>query len=382
MWLIIIASLWTTYAVFIVRYLNRIIKKDYNFLTVSMPQFKEEYKPFERTERKQWNLLEIYICAIFLAPFRLLSIVFIISTLAMTCKLLGIKHMSQAQDELPRWKRFLIAKNLNFVGWGINFACGFMRVKTISKRIKDYEPEYPAEKYATEKKGQLAPILTCNHVSWVDIMAMSAVKEAPSFLSKEEIANYPLFGPAAIGIQSIFVQRDDRSQKNAVRDAILERGKKISEGQNLPPILIFPEGTTTNSHYLLSFKKGAFESFLPIKLYAINYKYTKFNPTQDYMNLVDHALIMCSQLYNTMEVYEFDTYFPDHLNLKNEEDWQIYAKHIRDIYLKVLPVKPSESGWRHMKEYYDQIKLFKKQLREESRQKSEKVDAIETKKEN
>lgn len=121
-------------------------------------------------------------------------------------------------------------------------------------------------------------------------------------------------------------------------DAIVERGKKIKEGKNLPPICIFPEGTCTNGHYLLTFKKGAFESFLPIKLYALNYKYTKFNCTQDNMNLVDHALLMTSQLYNTLEVYEFDTYFPDHLNLKNEEDWEKYANHIREIYLKALPV--------------------------------------------
>lgn len=200
MWLYIIGSIWTAYAVFIVRYLNKIIKKDYKYLTVPMPQFKEEYKPFERTERKKWNLFEIYVCAIFLSPFRLVSIVFIISTLAITCKLLGIKHINQAQEELPRWKRYLIAKNLNFVGWGILFASGFMSVKKIQKNIKDFEPSYPAEKYAIEKKGEVAPIITSNHVGWIDIMAMSAVKEAPSFLSKEEIAKYPLFGPSAIGI--------------------------------------------------------------------------------------------------------------------------------------------------------------------------------------
>lgn len=61
-----------------------------------------------------------------------------------------------------------------------------------------------------------------------------------------------------------------------------------------------------------------------------------------------------------MEIYEFDTYFPDHLNLSKEEDWEIYAEHIRDIYLKALPVESSNSGYRHMKEYYDKIKQFKK----------------------
>jgi len=55
-------------------------------------------------------------------------------------------------------------------------------------------------------------------------MAMSSVKEAPSFLSKKEIASYPLFGPSAIGIQCIFVERESVEQRNQVRDAILQRG--------------------------------------------------------------------------------------------------------------------------------------------------------------
>jgi len=31
--------------------------------------------------------------------------------------------------------------------------------------------------------------------------------------------------------------------------------------------------------------------------------------------------------------------------------------------LKALPVEPSNSGYRYMKEYYDKIKQFKKQLK-------------------
>lgn len=135
MWLWILGVVWTAYALFIVRYLNKLIFKDLKYLSEPMPGFKDEFKPFERNERAKWNLPEIFLCAIFLAPFRLISLVVIISSLAMTSKLLGIRELKQALEELPSWKRFLIRKNLNFVGWGINFACGFMYMKVVQKKI-------------------------------------------------------------------------------------------------------------------------------------------------------------------------------------------------------------------------------------------------------
>lgn len=51
----------------------------------------------------------------------------------------------------------------------------------------------------------------------------------------------------------------------------MERGKLLSEGKKLPPICVFPEGTVSNGNYLLSFKKGAFEPKLPIKIILLEY---------------------------------------------------------------------------------------------------------------
>jgi lysophosphatidylcholine acyltransferase/lyso-PAF acetyltransferase len=43
------------------------------------------------------------------------------------------------------------------------------------------------------------------------------------------------------------------------------------QGKNFPPIVIYPEGTTTNGKHIISFKKGAFEAFFPIKMFLLNY---------------------------------------------------------------------------------------------------------------
>ncbi len=60
-----------------------------------------------------------------------------------------------------------------------------------------------------------------------------------------------------------------------------------------------------------------------------------------------------------MKVIEFDTFYPDYLNLSIENcenDWVIYAKKVKEIMLKAMPgVISSESGFRDCKAYYDYI---------------------------
>ena len=45
----------------------------------------------------------------------------------------------------------------------------------------------------------------------------------------------------------------------------------MQKGLKFPPISLFPEGTVSNGRHLLSFKKGAFVSFIPIKMIIIKF---------------------------------------------------------------------------------------------------------------
>lgn len=48
-----------------------------------------------------------------------------------------------------------------------------------------------------------------------------------------------------------------------------------------------------------------------------------------------------------MEVTALDTYYPDHLNIKNySEEWSVYAKAVKDIMVKVLDCGEMEVGFR------------------------------------
>jgi lysophosphatidylcholine acyltransferase/lyso-PAF acetyltransferase len=119
----------------------------------------------------------------------------------------------------------------------------------------------------------------------------------------------------------------------------------------VPPVLLYPEGTTSNGEYLISFKKGAFANLTPIKLYALKYTKKNFSPALDTLGTLKSFFFIILQFYNSVTVYDLGTYYPDQLNLKSEDDWEIYAKKVKEIMLKTLEVKSSEMGFADMREY-------------------------------
>lgn len=77
----------------------------------------------------------------------------------------------------------------------------------------------------------------CNHVSWLDIVALGAVGEFV-FVSKSEISGWPLVGWLAKAAGTVFLKRG-AGHSNAVSrtlEAFLQQGRSV---------VIFPEGTTT-----------------------------------------------------------------------------------------------------------------------------------------
>lgn len=67
-----------------------------------------------------------------------------------------------------------------------------------------------------------------------------------------------------------------------------------------------------------------------------------------------NLILILSQFKNNLKVIEFNTFYPDYLNLSqdNEDDWQIYARKIKNIMLAAMPhLKNSENGFRDVKDY-------------------------------
>ncbi len=94
-------------------------------------------------------------------------------------------------------------------------------------------------------------LLVGNHVSWLDIVVLSAAHPL-SFIAKKEVAGWPLFGLMAKLQRTVFVDRERRTKTVHVRNGIAER---LGRGDTL---VLFPEGTSNDGRQILPFKSALF----------------------------------------------------------------------------------------------------------------------------
>lgn len=97
------------------------------------------------------------------------------------------------------------------------------------------------------------PVLwVANHVSWIDIFALTTVRST-CFVAKAEIRSWPLAGWLAAGTGTVFIQRGQRHAVHAVAAAMqsrFDRGEAVG---------LFPEGTTSEGHDVRAFHASLFE---------------------------------------------------------------------------------------------------------------------------
>ena len=111
-------------------------------------------------------------------------------------------------------------------------------------------------------------LIVANHVSYLDIVALSAVATC-AFVSKKEVARWPLFGLYARLGATVFV---DRERRSAVADVAGEMRERLDAGV---PLTFFPEGTSTDGSDVLPFRSSLFEPVVelgcPVTACALHY---------------------------------------------------------------------------------------------------------------
>lgn len=89
-------------------------------------------------------------------------------------------------------------------------------------------------------------LILANHVSWIDILVLSAICPI-SFVAKKEVGGWPIVGPTARLQRTVFVDRTRRHQTAEVNNEIATR---LAEGD---PVVLFAEGTSNDGNRVLSF---------------------------------------------------------------------------------------------------------------------------------
>ncbi len=111
-------------------------------------------------------------------------------------------------------------------------------------------------------------LVVANHVSWLDIFAMSALFPS-SFIAKQEISTWPVLGKMGRNAGTVFINRNSRKDVEPINQAI---AAALKAGQN---VSFFPEAKTSSGLDVLPFKAALFQSAMdadaPIQTMVLRY---------------------------------------------------------------------------------------------------------------
>jgi lyso-ornithine lipid O-acyltransferase len=125
-------------------------------------------------------------------------------------------------------------------------------------------------KFEGKKPDPGAALIIANHVSWIDIIALSAAAPV-SFVAKSEISRWPLFGTLARLQRTVFVDRERRVTTGDSADTIASR---LKAGE---AIVLFGEGTSGDGASVLRFKSSFFAAATDpgIPIYPVTLAYNR-----------------------------------------------------------------------------------------------------------
>ncbi|MEW5976003.1 MAG: 1-acyl-sn-glycerol-3-phosphate acyltransferase [Acidobacteriota bacterium] len=117
--------------------------------------------------------------------------------------------------------------------------------------------------------------LVCNHLSYLDIVVLAARLDS-IFISKSDVAGWPVLGLLTRSMGTLYVNRNSRSdvvRVNALVDRTLAAGRGV---------LLFPEGTSSAGSEVLPFHSALLEpairSSYPVSYATLSYRTAAGDP--------------------------------------------------------------------------------------------------------
>jgi 1-acyl-sn-glycerol-3-phosphate acyltransferase len=156
---------------------------------------------------------------------------------------------------LKRWqKAFLVAMTKLCSQMILWFGPAMFWYRREREKV-DYKP-YLGPDWVPTYEG--ASTIVANHSGWCDIVLITLMK-FPSFTPKLGIKNWPFIGQICdLVFDSYFINRAGTpEERQKIIIDIGERQKK-SEAGLAAPLIMYPEGCTTNNSELITFRRGAF----------------------------------------------------------------------------------------------------------------------------
>ncbi|OWZ21863.1 Lysophosphatidylcholine acyltransferase [Phytophthora megakarya] len=289
-----------------------------------------QYNPFAYTTPvdtyEKVKMTVLCLLGVPLLRFFLLLCVGILLAIVSHVALIGYKPLDAhtgARPPLPRWRR-IVGAPVPYLLRSLMLLVGYYWIPV------KYPPNF--------NRKTMPRVIVSNHLTFFDGLYLFTLL-SPSIAMKTDVANLPLISRIVQMIEPILIDRGTaEGRKRAMNDIT----SHVAD-PNKPPLLVFPEGTTSNQTALTKFKVGSFVSGVPCQPVVLRYPYKHFDmswpPGVSGLYL---ALRVLCQVYNRMEVEILPTYYPSECE---QNDPQLYANNVREVMAQALGVPTTNHAY-------------------------------------
>ena len=266
-----------------------------------------KYPSFRRTDVKLWKRWRLYLFAPILLP-KILICFATLALLLISAKLVFISAGKNKNLALVGWRKAIVKNMARFTARSCLFIGAGMYWYKLVRPVVDWKKYLGPEWKASYENPSS---IISNHQTWVDI-AMHTIIKFPSFTPKASIKKWPLIGDICIYVfNSLFINRSATPEERAQIMEDIKQRQLLSETGKVQPILIFPEGCTTNHTSIVTFRRGAFFAERSVQPFTIEYSSPYFNVAHDILNFVAHILLIACQPSTTCRVKMLPVFQPN-----------------------------------------------------------------------
>lgn len=334
---------------------------------------------FASPEKNPWHTrsrrlhIPHLVLFVIMFPIAVVRIVLILLLLFIFIAILGVVQIGtdHARPLSPGRKRIIDA--CRFMPRLVLFLYGFLWITvhgTNRARARLPIHQHNDKENKESKNTREATLIVANHVSFFDIVYFMA-DCMPSFVSKAGVGRVPVLGIVARGLKCIFVDREQHtggggstttgasvlapaspatpssagspSSTSGATQALLSRVLDPDAARN-PPVVIFPEGTTSNGAQLVRFHRGAFLAGVPVQPVVLKYKFWFADPSFTDVPAHKLALRIVFSPFSRLEV----TYLPVHVPTTAEtQNAQLYADTVQAHMAHQLDVPITDDSLSH-----------------------------------
>ena len=131
-----------------------------------------------------------------------------------------------------------------------------------------------------------------------------------------------------------------------------------------PPLLVFPEGTTSNGTILFKFKKGAFLSEKKVRPYTMHYSNWTVHLAWENIDILPLLVFVFSWGIFSCKLQQFPDFEPNEYLFETHRDkgstrWEIYAWAVRQIMMEHGGLKESNVPYKVKNHYFEYLNFYK-----------------------